>query len=199
VNAIEQATASWPFVRLQMPDEMPLGRARKRRDLSRASWTVLARIVAPRGQWRPGPFPRAWSCSRRPASRPRPPGRFVPPPPRFAGVPATTRFRISSMMRNPMPRRHATSKGDGGPVSFAATTCPCRNRLRLRRPPQKKPRCTRLLKKVQMQGGKRCAVRGVLGPYAAGNRANAPTQQMGLFQRRDYACSGFRRHRRPAA
>jgi hypothetical protein len=29
---------------------------------------------------------------------------------------------------------------------------------------------TRLLKKVQMQGGARCVVRGVLGPYVAAPR-----------------------------
>jgi hypothetical protein len=37
-----------------------------------------------------------------------------------------------------------------------------------RRP--KSPFSPRLLKKVQMQGGKRCEVRGVLGPYAAAPR-----------------------------
>jgi len=31
----------------------------------------------------------------------------------------------------------------------------------------------RLLKKVQMQGGARCEVRGVLGPYAAAPRERA--------------------------
>ena len=46
----------------------------------------------------------------------------------------------------------------------------------------------RLLKKVQVQGGVRCEVRGVLGPYVAAprERAGYPSggwvPQMGLFQ-----------------
>ena len=39
----------------------------------------------------------------------------------------------------------------------------------------------RLLKKVQMQGGARCEVRGVLTGTSQ-HRASAPTPQMGLFQ-----------------
>ena len=37
----------------------------------------------------------------------------------------------------------------------------------------KNPFSPRLLKKVQMQGGARCEVRGVLGPYAAAPRERA--------------------------
>ena len=49
------------------------------------------------------------------------------------------------------------------------------------------PFSPRLLKKVQMQGGGRCEVRGVLGPYAAaprergGTRPQDGSRQMGLF------------------
>jgi hypothetical protein len=37
----------------------------------------------------------------------------------------------------------------------------------------KNPFSARLLKKVQMQGGARCEVRGVLGPYVAAPRERA--------------------------
>jgi len=40
---------------------------------------------------------------------------------------------------------------------------------------------SRLLKKVQMQGGARCGVRDVL-TRTSQRRASAPTRQMGLFQ-----------------
>ena len=40
---------------------------------------------------------------------------------------------------------------------------------------------SRLLKKVQMQGGARCEARGVL-TRTSQRRASAPTRQMGLFQ-----------------
>ena len=49
------------------------------------------------------------------------------------------------------------------------------------------PLAPRLLKEVQMQGGSRCEVRGVLTGTSQ-RRARAPTPQMGLFQQPASAC-----------
>jgi hypothetical protein len=70
------------------------------------------------------------------------------------------------------PLRKPIGDGDattGGRTYQDGAECKIRNRT------PKKPFLPRLLKKVQMQGGAGCEVRGVLGPYAAAPRERANT------------------------
>jgi hypothetical protein len=84
-----------------------------------------------------------------------------------------------SFVREQVQRRVASAEVERHSVGFLVVQRSQRpfSTVHLRFPPVtsllKNPFSPRLLKRVQMQGGARCEVRGVLGPYAAAPRERA--------------------------